>query len=78
MAKDLTEDRIHSCLEGAVFGNETVRILVEGSGSKASAAKGHQETAPLVVVGSSRLPPQWPSIVSKWSLSVEKKDENAT
>ncbi|KAF4331785.1 hypothetical protein FBEOM_14442 [Fusarium beomiforme] len=78
MAKGLSEDRIYCCLDGAMFGSETVRILVERPGSKASAVKCQQEAAPLVVVGSSRLPPHWPSIVSRWNCSVEKKDENTT
>ncbi|KAH7203160.1 uncharacterized protein BKA55DRAFT_600442 [Fusarium redolens] len=60
MAKDLSEDRIYNCLEGAMFGNETMRILVERPGSKASATRCQQEAAPLVVLGSSRLPPHWP------------------
>ncbi|KAH7228546.1 uncharacterized protein BKA55DRAFT_716394 [Fusarium redolens] len=60
MVKGLSEDRIHDGLEGAMFGNETVRILVERSDGQASATKCQQEAAPLVVLGSSRLPPQWP------------------
>ncbi|KAH7184213.1 hypothetical protein BKA60DRAFT_602802 [Fusarium oxysporum] len=60
MVKGLSEDRIHDRLEGAMFGNETVRILVERSDGQASATKYQQEAAPLVVLGSSRLPPHWP------------------
>jgi hypothetical protein len=78
MVKGVSEDRIYNCLEGAMFGNETVRILVERSGSKASATRCQQEAAPLVVLGSSRLPPHWPSIVSKWNHSMEKIDEDTT
>jgi hypothetical protein len=74
--KGLSEDRIYNCLEGAMFGNETVRILVEQSGSNASATNGEQEAAPLVVLGSSRLPPHWPGIASKWNRSLDKKDRN--
>ncbi|EXL64040.1 hypothetical protein FOPG_19691 [Fusarium oxysporum f. sp. conglutinans race 2 54008] len=76
MAKGLSEDRIYSRFEGAMFGNETVRILVEKSGSNAGAKKCEQEAAPLVVLGSSRLPPHWPSIVTKWNCSMGKKDRN--
>ncbi|KAH7187834.1 hypothetical protein BKA60DRAFT_664977 [Fusarium oxysporum] len=60
MVKGLSEDRIHDRLEGAMFGNKTVRILVERSDGQASATKYQQEAAPLVVLGSSRLPPHWP------------------
>ncbi|EXA28953.1 hypothetical protein FOVG_19481 [Fusarium oxysporum f. sp. pisi HDV247] len=60
MLKGLSEHRIHDRLEGAMFGNETVRILVERSDGQASATKYQQEAAPLVVLGSSRLPPHWP------------------
>ncbi|KAH7459956.1 hypothetical protein FOMA001_g19714 [Fusarium oxysporum f. sp. matthiolae] len=78
MVKGLSEDRIHDRLEGAMFGNETVRILVERSDGQASATKYQQEAAPLVVLGSSRLPPHWPSIVSKWNHSMKKIDEDTT
>ncbi|KAH7142443.1 hypothetical protein DER46DRAFT_631035 [Fusarium sp. MPI-SDFR-AT-0072] len=60
MVKGLSEDRVYNCLEGAMFGNETVRILVERSDGQASATKRQQEAAPLVVLGSSRVPPHWP------------------
>jgi hypothetical protein len=76
ITKGLSVDKIDNLLGGAMFGSETVRVLVERCNSKASAPECQQDTAPLVVLGSSRLPPHWPSIVSRWNHNVAKMDKD--
>lgn len=77
MTKGLRLDKIEDILDGAMFGSETVRVLVERLDSDSSAAKCRQDAPPLVVLGSSKLPLRWPRIVSKWNPNVGTIQENA-
>jgi hypothetical protein len=76
MTKRLCVDKIEDLLEGAMFGSETVRVLVERLGSDSSEAECRQDAPPLVVLGSSKLPLRWPRIVSKWNPNVDTIEEN--
>ncbi|KAF4946874.1 hypothetical protein FSARC_14107 [Fusarium sarcochroum] len=70
-------DKIEDILDEAMFGSETVRVLVERLDSDSSAAECRQDAPPLVVLGSSKLPLRWPRIVSKWNPNVGTIQENA-
>jgi hypothetical protein len=63
----LSADKIEKCLDGAMFGSEIVSVLVERRDNSAAASVGQRDAAPVVALGSSRLPPRWTSIVSRWN-----------
>ncbi|KAG8664974.1 uncharacterized protein FPOAC1_012951 [Fusarium poae] len=66
-ANGLSVDKIEKFLDGAAFGSEVVSVLVEQGDSHIAASERRQDAAPLVALGSSRLPPRWPRIVSRWN-----------
>ncbi|CAG2003992.1 unnamed protein product [Fusarium graminearum] len=67
LTNGLSPDKIDKFLDGAMFGSETVSVLVERLNNNAATLEGQRDAAPIVVLGSSRLPPRWTSMVSRWN-----------
>ena len=69
----LSADKIEKCLDGAMFGSEIVSVLVERRDNSTAASLSQRDAAPVVALGSSRLPPRWTSIVSRWNHCLAEK-----
>ncbi|RYC81886.1 hypothetical protein BFJ63_vAg15233 [Fusarium oxysporum f. sp. narcissi] len=68
MTKDMSPDRIVYGLDGGMFGYQVVRAFAERRNGDGAASKtaSRQNPEPVVVIGSSKLPVYWPSMVSGW------------
>lgn len=71
----LSTDKIDELLEGAMFGSDTVRVLIERRDSFPATSERQRDAMPLVALGSSRLPSRWPSMVSGWRRRLDEEKQ---